>query len=255
MANIYQIILLGIIQGLTEFLPISSSGHLLIAQKFINFQPNVLLVNSFLHLGTLLAIVILFWKDIWLIVKERNWKLIWILFIASIATAIIGLCLEKIVSNFNLKFVALGFFVTALLLFKTSRIVKENRTGGKEIKDLTFKDALAIGVIQGISVLPGISRSGSTLFAAISRKLKTEIAFNFIFLLAIPAIIGASLLEITKNLFLVMSMRGELVVGLIISCIFGIIGIKMLRYVITRSKLWYFSIYLIVWGIILLFIK
>jgi len=251
MTNTLQIILLGITQGITEFLPISSSGHLAILQKIIHFDKNVLLVDSFLHLGTLLAILIAFRKDIWDIILKRNWKVIWILFVASIPTAIIGFGLEKVMDKLSLTFVGIGFFITAILLIIINRIKKDN-TNDQEIKDLNIKDALIVGTIQGIAVLPGISRSGSTLFASMTRKLKMEEALKFSFLLAIPAILGANILSLTKNFSEALVIKGDLALGLIISCIFGIISIWMLRYLLGKSKLWYFSIYLILLGIVII---
>ena len=137
----------------------------------------------------------------------------------------------------TLTFVGIGFFITAFLLIRINKIIKENIVGDKEIKDLNIKDALAIGTIQGIAVLPGISRSGATLFSGIARKLKIEEAFKFSFLLAIPAILGANILSLMKNYPVALAIKGELTLGLIISCIFGIISIWMLRYILSRSKL------------------
>ena len=130
-----------------------------------------------------------------------------------------------------------GFFVTAILLIMVSKKIKENIGKGKEIKELTVKDALIVGTIQGVAVLPGISRSGSTLFGSIFRGLKAEEAFKFIFLLSIPAVLGANAFEIVKNMPLVQSLSGELAVGLIISCIFGIIGIRLLGDMVKKAKL------------------
>ena len=132
---------------------------------------------------------------------------------------------------------AVGFFVTAILLIMVSKKIKENIGKGKEIKELTIKDALIVGTIQGVAVLPGISRSGSTLFGSIFRGLKAEEAFKFIFLLSIPAVLGANVFEIIKNFPLVQSLSGELAVGLIISCIFGIIGIRLLGDMVKKAKL------------------
>jgi undecaprenyl-diphosphatase len=105
------------------------------------------------------------------------------------------------------------------------------------MKDLNIKDALIIGTVQGIAVLPGISRSGSTLFASIKRRLKLEEALKFSFLLAIPAILGANALSLIKNFEKAMVIKGDLALGLIISCIFGIISISMLRYILKKSRL------------------
>lgn len=247
-----QILILGVIQGLTEFLPISSSGHLAILHHIINFNENVLLVDAFLHLGTLIAIIIAFWKDVTAIIRQRDWKLIWILLIASIPTAIIGFGLEKIMDNLSLKFVGVGFLITAFILIKVSQAIQKEKNTDKEMKDLNVKDALIIGTIQGVAVLPGISRSGSTLFASIKRGLKSEEALKFSFLLAIPTILGANVLSLIQNFEKAMIIKGDLALGLIISCIFGIISISILKYILKKSKLWYFSIYLIIMGILLI---
>lgn len=254
MVNYWQIILLGAVQGLTEFFPISSSGHLAIIQHFINFSTNNLLVDTFLHLGTVLSIIIVFWNDIKSIFTQKKWHLIWIIAIACIPTAIIGFCLENIINTISLQMIGIGFIITSIILLISNKNIQQQQKNNKDLEDITIRDATIIGTLQGIAVLPGISRSGTTLYASLSRNLKPQTAFKFTFLLAIPVILGANILEIIKNFTLFKSLRVELLLGLIISCLFGIISIKMLKYMFKESKLWYFSIYLIILGIFIIMI-
>jgi len=163
--------------------------------------------------------------------------LIWTLAIACIPTAIIGFYLENIINTISLKMIGVGFILTSIILLITNKNIKQHPKNNKDFKDITIKDALIIGTLQGIAVLPGISRSGTTLFASSSRHLKPQIAFKFTFLLSIPVILSANILEIVKNVAFISSIKTELLLGLIISCLFGIIGIKILKYLFKEFKL------------------
>lgn len=196
-----KVFLLAIVQGIGEFLPISSSGHLLVLGKLL-FGENGLDEGDFLtlgillHAGTLLSILIVFRREI-VEMLRRNWRLAALLIAASVPTAAIGFYIEKrclfLVESVTVA--GVGFLLTALLLLLVLRPKTGTQESGKTLSSLTFADALLIGLFQGIAVLPGFSRSGFTIAAALLCGAKRRDAAIFSFLLAIPAVGGVALLE------------------------------------------------------------
>ncbi len=209
--SIIEAILLGILQGATEFLPISSSGHLvLIPAIFGMTQPNLSLI-AIAHEGTLLAVLIYFRHDLWEIVKgvrngllERspmgstNSRLGWYIAVGSIPAAATGLLLEESFENVFGNPTAAAFFllVTAGLLLLAERFL----SGKKVLAEMSWADTIVIGLMQMLALLPGISRSGSTISAGIWRGLSRETAARFSFLLGVPAILGAGILALADIL-------------------------------------------------------
>jgi len=190
----FQAIFLGILQGITEFLPISSSGHLVIFQKIFGFEEAPVVFDTLLHLGTLVALIIFFWKDIKKILQDK--KLILLLIVGTIPVVIVGFLLQdKINEIFNsLLLVGVSFLITSVILFLTSLVKKQE----KNLKEITYKDATIIGLFQALSILPGVSRSGSTMSGAFFRGIKKEDAFSFSFYLGMIAILGAAVLEVPQ---------------------------------------------------------
>lgn len=194
--NILQALILGIVQGLTEFLPVSSSGHLVLLQNF--FGEIHVGFDVVVHMATLLAILVYFYKDIIEISRDFfswktnsvNFKIGWYILLASIPVAFVGWFYKMSVYSFfyDLRVLVMGFFITGMFLF-TASFVKPN-------KKINSKNAFLIGLAQAISLVPGISRSGSTVSTGILSGIKREEAVRFSFLLAIPALIGASFLNI-----------------------------------------------------------
>jgi len=254
--NIFQSIILGIVQGITEFLPISSSGHLVILERIFKISQNIVLLNLVLHLGTALAVISFFWKDLIKIWKEKDWILIKNLFVAFVVTSIFGFLIKNIIekifiNNLSLIPLTLGFIFTAIILLFVNKL-----KGNKELKNLRIFDTIKIGLAQVIALAPGISRSGITYITTLKSGIKKEDAFKFSFLLSIPTILGATFVEsITgfKDILININLI-PLVTGLIISFIFGILGIYIFKYIIKTSKMWVFSIYLICLAIILLIV-
>jgi undecaprenyl-diphosphatase len=235
--NISYAILLGILQGLTEFLPISSSAHLVIVQSYIkDFHQPGALFDITLHFGTLLAIFIYFRKEIKNILFN-NRKVIILIVIGSIPTGIIGLLLkdyaEILFSSLSLS--SLMLIVTGILLYIASKF---NNNGKKEIRK---SDAILIGVIQGLSVIPGISRSGSTISVGIYRGIKAEHAAEFSFLLSIPAVLGANILSMRDFVLLSGTEVSYYIIGMLTSFLSGLIGLHFLMKFINRLN--YFSYY------------
>lgn len=256
----FDSIVQGIIQGLTEFLPVSSSGHLALYQYFTGSQNGELnlLTDIALHFGTLIAVVYYFRKDLMPFFTVSGWKeqtnrrLAALIVCSSIPTALIGLgfkkSFEKIAENPSI--VALCLFLTGLVLLISEKIGKKLSEEQKdEINALSLAKAFFIGIAQGIAVTPGISRSGSTITACLFSKLKSEDAAKYSFLLMIPAVGGATLLEVLKIFksgFPSELNPWALLVGIIASGITGFLSLKFLVFIIKKQKLAIFSYYLFV---------
>lgn len=254
MLTILQSLILGIVQGLTEFLPVSSSGHLLLLERFFQIKENIVLVNLMLHLGTVIALVVFFWKDLILILKQKDWVLIKNLFIAFVTTAIFGFVFKKIVENVfiyssNLIPVAIGFIFTAIILFLTAK-----SNSKRKIETLTIFEAIKIGFAQAVAIAPGISRSGLTYFTTLKSGIQAKDAFKFSFLLSIPTILAATVVEVLSEYDnLAVEMNWSVIgLGLIISFIFGSLGLLVFKKVSEKSKMWVFGIYLVILATILL---
>jgi len=244
-------IFLGIIQGLTEFLPVSSSAHLIIFQKILNMGGEELALTVFLHLGTLLALVVFFFKDI--IEAARSFRTLF--FIATVtvitgAIAISGRDFFEALFN-SAKYAAVALFITGIILLATKRMRDKAR---RDILDI--KDALILGVAQGVAVIPGISRSGLTISSLLFRKIDPETCFKFSFLAGIPAIAGAALLEAKKINFAMSVSAGNFIAGFIASFLTGLVALWLVRSAVQKAKLHYFGYYCIIVSILtLLFIK
>jgi len=246
--NLIQAIILGVIQGFAEFLPISSSGHLLLLQNIFGIEYNLLTFSVILHVGTLIPVFIVYFSEIIKLVKNPFQKTTFLLFLGTAPTVLIVLLFGDVIdSMFNYaNFLGIGFIVTAILLFIT------DRTEGSGKEDISYKDALFVGFVQAIAVTPGISRSGSTIAGALSRGVDRKAAAQFTFLLSIPAVLGAIVLELRDILtgttdistFEVVPMTA----GFLASAISGYLAIKIMLKIIVMSKLRYFSYYMFVVG-------
>ncbi len=260
MSLILQAIILGIIQGLTEFFPISSSAHLVIFQHLFSIKKDVVLLDAFLHAGTLLAVILTFWNEILEILKgipflfkrgslEREGvKLFYLIFAGTIPTVVIGILFKKEVeSSFLSPKLAGGLLLfTSLILFLTKFT--------REKSEVKIAHAFIIGIFQGLALLPGISRSGVTIASALAIGWKREYAFKFSFLLSIPAVLGANILEIYSS-NLSFSNLSILISGFILSFISGYFSLKILSPLVKKGKFYLFSIYCLIIGLgILIFI-
>ena len=248
---------LGALQGLTEFLPVSSSAHLVIAQQFFGMGKNgevLLTFDVILHLGTLLAVLLFFARDlIWMIKEGKGRRLAFLLVIATLPAVVIGLGFKKeIESLFTSATVAAGFLiVTGFLLWTTQWA----RSGNTPLEAVTPKQAVGVGLSQAFAIFPGISRSGSTIASGLFLGLTPEAAVRFSFLLSIIAIAGANVLEIGsfKNgaeIFCLPSL-----VGLLVSFIFGLAAIRWMIGIVKRQKLYYFSWYCWLVGTVVIFLS
>lgn len=254
----FEIMILAVIQGLTEFLPVSSSGHLSMMQTIFERSKGILTENAtldiLLHFGTLLATVLFFRKEILALVRGlfpglqredsvfrgRGRRMIVLIICALVPTGAIGLGLgpifEKMLHN-NLL-VGIMFGLTAAILYTSRYFVPS-----KSFASVTMADAFIIGIIQGIAVMPGLSRSGVTIATALMLGWDRKDAFDFSFLISIPAILGATLLEIKHLQFQDMSTMRNYCAGLIIAGVIGYVSLIFLRHMVIGKRFYLFSFY------------
>lgn len=250
-----QAIFLAIIQGLTEFLPISSSAHLVIFQKFFGLEPPVLF-DILVHLGTLGAVILFFREELLRIIKgvvRGNISYINILYkvgMGTIPAVIVGLFLQNYIQQiFNsLKLVGVALLVTAGLLMLSRRFKLLNR----QFSDLNWRDAFLVGIFQALAILPGVSRSGATIVSGLWRKLNRRTAFYFSFYLAIPAILGALALQIPDLVHSTGEYLVQGIIGMVIAGVVGCLALTVLKRVLFKGKLWYFGLYCFGLGLLLL---
>jgi undecaprenyl-diphosphatase len=249
--DILQAVLLGIVQGITEWLPVSSSGHLAILQNLFGLGAPVLF-DIMLHLGTILAVVVVFWKEILEILKAvvkfdftgENGKLAIFIIVAMVPTAIIGFAFKKTFESLfsNLTAIGIALIITGCFLFICERF--------KRKAELGFKESLLVGIAQGIAIIPGISRSGATIGTGLLLGIEKEKVAKFSFLLSIPAIIGASIFDFNATELASVGWNYALI-GIIISAVVGYLTIKLLLNIIKKQKFWLFSIYCWILGAII----
>ncbi len=243
-------VILGIVQGVTEFLPVSSSGHLVILEHILGIKEGGLALTIILHLGTGFSVVIFFFKDI--LEALRNFRLVLMLALVTIITAAIGFAGNDFFESlFNCPGkVAWSLMITGILLISTRRFMQ----GKKESFGLL--DAFILGIVQGIAVIPGISRSGSTISALLFRGIDIKTSFKLSFLVSIPVIFGAALLEAKKMNFAVKTSSADLIAGFLASLLTGLFALWALKLVLHRAKLYYFGYYCIIVAVLtLLFVK
>lgn len=243
-------IILGVIQGLSEFLPVSSSGHLVIIKNILGISGQEMALYVVLHLGTALSLIIFFFKDILKTLRDK--KLLLLIMLVTIITGVIGLLgkdfFERLFSS--PKLVALALIITGIILILTQKIREPKRD------TVDFKDALFLGIMQGIAIIPGISRSGITISTLLFRKVNRETAFKFSFLASIPAILGANFLEARKIEFALSTGFSNFFAGFLSSLVTGIIALWVLKFILRKAKFHYFGYYCIFIAIItLLFIR
>ncbi|MCF7918156.1 undecaprenyl-diphosphate phosphatase [Candidatus Gracilibacteria bacterium] len=248
--DFFENIVLGILQGITEFLPVSSSGHLFLVEKFFGMVPNLHFDIS-LHVASLIAVIFVFWDRIWALIKgvgktlslgkgnQEQGILVWKLFAASLVTAPVALGIEKYFETFrSVESVAITLMITGALIFLSERF-----RPSKE-KPFTWQIALILGLVQGIAVIPGISRAGTTIafliFMGVERKRAAEISF----LLAIPAILGALVFSIETSDF---TLSFPQLLGCMAATISAIFAIQWMMKLIRQNWIW-FSPYCIALG-------
>lgn len=256
--SILESVLLGLLQGFTEFLPVSSSGHLTIAQSLIDgFSQPGLLYDLLLHFATLFAVLIYFRKRVGVLIKAffgiffnrynsyyfENKRFLWCIVVASIPTAVIGLFLEQHVTDIFKSTISVGY---ALIFTSILLIISDNFQGRLSIN---INNSFILGIIQGIAVIPGISRSGSTIAIGVMMGIKRDEIAEFSFLMSVPAILGATILQVMKVDYI---STNELIVygfGMLSAFISGLIAIGFMLFFVKTAKMKFFAVYCLLAGI------
>ncbi len=272
--SILSAILQAIIQGITEFLPVSSSGHLSLYQHFTgNSGEGALMFSALLHLGTLAAVCTVFYKQIWELIKEfclmvkdiftGNFSIkdaspqrrVVFMYIISTAILIPFVLFKGVFEGFaedgSILMEGICFLYTAAILFMADRTSK----GSKRAVDMKYKDAATIGFFQGIALLPGVSRSGSTISAGLFCGLTREAAVSYSFILGIPAILGGCLIEVKDGI----AQEADIgvlpcIIGFVVAAIVGFLAIKLVQMLIKSDKFKVFWIYLGILGVVVIII-
>lgn len=258
--NIFQALVLGLVQGLTEFIPISSSGHLVLAHHALGVFDHGLAFDIALHFGTLVALVIYFWKDLVmylksLFVKSDKTHLTWLLIVATIPAAIIGYLLEsKAETTFrSVRLVSFNLLAFGLVMLVAEYYYKRSKKH-VELDNISAAQAISMGLAQALAVIPGISRSGSTITAGLFGKLDRVAATRFSFLLGIPITAGAILKVFTEKgvISQIHSQQTVFLVGTLTALISGMLAIRFMLGFIGKHGLYVFAYYRVVLGITLI---
>lgn len=261
-------ILAGAIQGVTEFLPISSSAHLVIFHDILNFNlPDNLSFDAVLHLGTGVALLIFFWREIiglikgffsslvkWNLKNDLNQRLAWWIIIGSIPAVIAGVLFNDLIDQYfhqgklAIAVIAVALIIVALLFWLAEKLAQQT----KEIKDVTWKSSLLCGLAQAVALIPGVSRSGIVIIAGLGQKMKREEAAKFSFLLSLPVIFGAG-----AKSFLKVGLTGEigltlLLLGFVSSALFGYLAVKYFLRFTAKHSLSAFAWYRVILAAVLL---
>jgi len=254
----WQAIVLGLVQGLTEFLPVSSTGHLELFKALFGIDIGTcdILFDILLHAGTLIAVLVVYWKKIISYFKKPI-MLLYVV-IATIPAGIVGLLLDDIIEEHLLNGLVCGicFLVTAALLLVTEYVAKRNREKGL-IKPFGMKNAVCMGLAQACAVLPGISRSGSTISAGVLSGADQEEAADFAFIMSVPIILGSLVVKVAK-LFIKNELSSAvaafgntqnmvlcLVIGVVCAGVVGFLAIKLMIAAVKKANYKWFSVYLV----------
>lgn len=249
--SILEALILGIVQGLTEFLPVSSSGHLVLVQNIMGIEGEPLFFDTMVHVGTLVAVVVVLWKEIKELICHPIQKKMLLLIIATIPAVFVGLFLDDVIeAAFGGTWLAFGFIATTCVLILSERVSAMRRT----TKEISYTGAIVMGCMQGLATLPGLSRSGSTLAGGLFCGADREKAANFSFLMSIPVILGSLVLQGYKVI-----KAGSLdtpwlptLVGTLAAAVAGFFAVKFMLNLIKKRKLYGFAIYTGILGVLVL---
>ena len=256
--NVIEAALLGLLQGLGEFLPISSSGHLLLGRMVLGLtideSPAYKMLDILLHVGTLIPVLIVFWKDWWEMLKNPfKSRTLLLLFIASMPTLVFKVIFDDFIDSCDTGwFLGVSFLVTAVFLLVAEYVSSKNanKTG-----KVGFFHAIVMGSMQGIALLPGVSRSGSTLAGGLLSGLDRKSGAKFAFMMSAPAIAGALLLEgkdAIENGWISYLAVVPTIVGVIVAGVTGYIAIRFMLKLMTKISLNWFALYVAILGVIFL---
>ena len=261
---------LGVIQGATEFLPVSSSGHLKLAEHFMGLTSETTLFDLYLHLATLLAVLVFFYKPVKTVLLGLAWpvlrnnpnlgpksreglRLTGLILLSAIPSGVLGVLYGHKLENLadSITFVGVNMVINGFILLSTLLVVKKRESASKP---LNWKNALIVGFAQCLGILRGISRSGSTITAGLHAGLSPEDAGTFSFLLFVPTVIGAFLLELIKSKNAAPVPVPTLVIGFVAALITGLIALKALMFLLKKKAFYVFGIYTFLLGITVIFL-
>jgi len=250
--NILEAMVLGIIQGLTEFLPVSSSGHLVLFQNIFDVQGDMIFFDTMLHVGTLVAVVAVFWQDILSILKKPVQKMTGLLLLATLPAVAAALLFKDFFEgSFEGQYLSFGFLVTGIFLTAAEWIEKLFQ---KRNNTVSYGDAAVMGCMQAVAILPGISRSGSTIVGGLFSGMNRNLAARFSFLMSIPVILGSVVLQ---GYDILKYGAGEIdvlstLVGMVFAAVSGFFAIRFMLKFIRERKLYGFAIYTGALGLLIL---
>lgn len=264
-----EAIILGLVQGLSEFLPISSSGHLALLENLFEIkEDSVIFFAVLLHIGTLVSIFIVYREDIYALIKELFLlfkdiftgkglrieerpirKLGIMIIVSSIPTAIMGLLFSDYIDRIfgSLTVISICWIITGFILLFSEKL----NNNKKEIEGMKYRNAIFVGICQGLAIMPGISRSGSTIVGSLVTGLKREFAVEFAFLISIPAILGSAILEFPKAIKagIEPSTIGPMIMGFLVAAISGYFAITTMIRIVSKHRMRYFSYYVWILGL------
>ena len=252
--SVVVLLVLCVVQGLTEFLPVSSSGHLLFFEQVFGITDNLLFINLFLHMATLLAVVVVYRKTILELIKKPFQPLVYKLLLSTAITVVFAVGYKVLdLDNYVSLFYGVCFFVTALLLFAVYKLQKSGAC--MKPNGITTKDSLIVGVVQGFAVLPGISRSGSTISALMILGNDETQSAEYSFLLSIPIILGGFIVELLEiesfsGVFAGFNVWWALV-SFVVTFVVALIALKLTIRFLKEKKFKWFAIYMMIMGLII----
>ncbi len=263
--TVLQAAILGLVQGLAEFLPISSSGHLILARAVMGIAdqaeaPVYLMLDILLHAGTLIAVIVVFWKD-WMAILRNLFKskTLLLLFIASLPALFAALAFNDVIEGlFAGWFLGFAFLITGAFMLLCEKLSKRGGRHAKRAEEPGYKNAVSMGLMQAVALLPGVSRSGSTLLGGIASGLTRQSAAKFSFMMSAPAILGSLLIKgkdaLENGYFQQMEMV-PVVVGMAVAAISGYLAIRFMLRLINRISLGWFALYVALLGIAVIVVQ
>ncbi len=259
--SVFKAVILGIIQGVAEFLPISSSAHLIVVPYLFGWEESPMAFDIALHFGTMMAVLVIFFKDWWNLFigaikdfktkkKSTNGKMFWNLVIATIPAAIIGVLLDDVIENVvreKIWLIAVLLAVMGILIYIGDKWASIHYKIETKFEDISLKQALIVGISQAFAIVPGFSRSGTTILAGRLQGISKEAITKFTFLMSVPVICGATILKIGD-----LELTKEVIIGILSSFSMGIISIKFLLNYIKKNDFSIFAFYRVIIAIIVL---
>lgn len=259
--EIFKAVILGIVQGIAEFLPISSSAHLILLPYLFGWEESGLAFDVALHFGTMMAVLVVFFKDWWNLFvgavrdvkdkkKSTNGKMFWYLVVATIPAALAGLLLDDVIENVirnNIWVIAIALAVMGLLIYLGDKWASKHYKKETKFENISLKQSLIVGVAQAFAVIPGFSRSGTTILTGRLLGISKEAITKFTFLLSVPVICGATILKVGDLVF-----TKEVIVGVVASFAAGLLTIKFLLNYIKKHDFSVFAFYRVILSLIVL---